>query len=109
MKHIFGLIIAIGLSSPCLLEAQTLEPRPLFVEGYTSQLSCAPGEKVALCVSTTAPKYAVEVARLGAKREVVLTKKDIEGKEHRTPDECSSRGCGWPVSFKFKVPQDWKS
>ncbi|MCP6769825.1 hypothetical protein NL529_33765, partial [Klebsiella pneumoniae] len=38
-----------------------------------------------------------------------LTKKDIEGKEHRTPDECSSHGCGWPASYRFKIPADWKS
>jgi N,N-dimethylformamidase beta subunit-like protein len=89
--------------------SQTLEPRPLFVEGYTSQLSYAPGEEVALCTSTTAAKYSIEIARLGAKRDVVLTKKDIEGKEHRTSDECSSHGCGWPASYKFKIPADWKS
>ncbi len=103
------IIVAIGLSTAALSHAQTLEPRPLFVEGYASQLSYAPGEEVALCVSTTAAKYAVEIARVGAKRDVVLTKKDIEGKEYRTPDECSSHGCGWPASFKFKIPADWKS
>src|SRR3954451_18178387 len=91
------------------VQAQTLEPRPLFVEGYTSQLSYAPGDEVALCVSTTAPKYNVEISRVGAKREVVLTKKDVEGKEHPVPENCSSHGCNWPVSFKFKVPADWKS
>src|SRR4051812_25194622 len=89
------------------LTAQTLEPRPLYVEGYTSQLSYAPGDDVALCVSTTAAKYTVEIARVGAKRDVVLTKKDIDGKEHPTPAECSSHGCGWLASFKFKIPADW--
>src|SRR5262245_30078359 len=91
------------------VKAQTLEPRGLFVEGYTSQLSYAPGDEVALCVSTTAPKYAVEIARVGSKREVVLTKRDIEGKEHSVPENCSSHGCGWPASLKFKIPADWKS
>src|SRR4051795_11538777 len=95
-------VIAIG-------SAQTLEPRPLFVEGYTSQLSYAPGDEVALCVSTTAPKYNVEISRVGANREVVLTKKDVEGKEHPVPENCSSHGCNWPVSAKFKIPADWKS
>ena len=89
--------------------SQTLEPRPLFVEGYTNQLSYAPGDEVALSVSTTAGKYSIEIARFGAKREVVLTKKDVDGKEHPTPAECSSHGCGWPASFKFKIPADWKS
>jgi len=90
-------------------QTQTLEPRPLFVEGYTSQLSYRPGDEVALCVSTPAPKYSIEISRVGARREVVLTKKDVEGGERAVPDDCSSHGCNWPVSFKFKIPSDWKS
>jgi hypothetical protein len=111
MKLVSPFLVApiIALLLAVMLPAQSLEPRPLFVEGYANQLSYAPGEEVALCVSTTAAKYAVEITRVGAKRDVVLTKKDIEGKEHRTPDECSSHGCGWPASFKFKIPADWKS
>src|SRR4029453_7750579 len=91
------------------LLAQTLEPRPLFVEGYTNQLSYVPGEEVTLCVSTSAPKFAVDVARVGAKRDMVLTKKDIDGREYPVPENCSSHGCVWPTSFKFKIPTDWKS
>jgi hypothetical protein len=94
---------------PYGLVGQTLEPKALYVEGYTHQLSYAPGEEVALCVSTTAPKYTLEIARVGAKREVVLTKKDLEGKDHPTPNECSSHGCGWPASFNFKIPANWKT
>ena len=91
------------------LPAQTLEPRPLFVEGYTSQVSYAPGEEVTLCISTSAPKFAIEVGRVGANREVVLTRKDVDGKENSVPENCSSHGCSWPASFKFKIPADWKS
>jgi hypothetical protein len=91
------------------MSGQTLEPRPLLIEGYTSQLSYAPGDDVALCVSTTAAKYNVEISRVGAKREVLLTKKDVAGKEHPVPENCSSHGCNWPASFKFKIPADWKS
>src|SRR5437763_14501062 len=89
--------------------AQTLEPRPLFIEAYTDQLSYSPGSEVALAVSTSAPKYAIEIARVGSKREVVLTKKDLAGSEYPVPENCSSHGCGWPVSHRFKIPSDWKS
>src|SRR5204863_6116166 len=88
------IVFVVAVLIAALSHAQTLEPKPLFVEGYADQLSYAPGDEVGLCVSTTAAKYGVEIARVRAKREVVLTKKDIEGKEHRTPDECSSHGCG---------------
>jgi hypothetical protein len=58
------------LTSVCFIEpklvAQTDEPRPLFVEGYTRQVSYAPGEEITFHVSTSAPDFAVEIARLGA-------------------------------------------
>ena len=44
--------------------AQQPEPRPLFVEAYADRLSYVPGEEVAFHVSTSAPKYALEIARL---------------------------------------------
>jgi hypothetical protein len=101
-------VFAVLCSMHSLL-GQTLEPRPLFIEGYTSQLSYAPGEEVALCVSTSAAKFAVEVARVGAKREVVLTNNNVAGREQPVPENCSSHGCGWQPSLKFKIPADWKS
>src|SRR5436190_4921576 len=111
MKAFFTSIVAFSLAiaGTADLVGQTLEPRPLFVEGYTSQLSYAPGDEVALCVSTTAAKYNIEISRVGAKREVVLTKKDVEGREHSVPENCSSHGCNWPAAVKFKIPADWKS
>jgi len=99
------LILAIIASS----SAQTLEPRPLFVEAYADQLSYAPGSEVALHVSTSAPTYAIEIARLGAKREVVLTKTALTGIEQAVPENASSHGCGWLVSHRFAIPKEWKS
>ena len=47
-----ALLALLSLTIP--IWGQTLEPRPLFVEGYTDQLSYRPGDEVALHVSTTA-------------------------------------------------------
>jgi len=91
------------------LHGQSLEPRPLFVEAYTNPLSYVPGEEVALHVSTSAPKYSLEVARLGAMREVVLTKTGLDGQEHPVPENASSHGCAWPAALRFAIPADWKS
>ncbi len=91
------------------LNGESLEPRPLFVEGHTNQLSYVPGEEVALHVSTSAAKYSMEVARLGAKREVVLTKTGLDGHEHPVPENASSHGCAWPESTRFTIPPDWRS
>lgn len=79
------------------------------LEGYADQLSYRPGDTVRLHVSCSAPTYAVEVARLGAKREIVLQKGDLSGKEQPIPADASSHGCRWPASFSFVIPADWRS
>lgn len=89
--------------------AQQPEPRPLFVEAYADRLSYVPGDEVAFHVSTSAPKFALEIARLGTQRRVVLSKDDLPGQEHPVPENASSHGCGWPVAYRLKIPDDWKS
>ena len=100
---IFALIAA--LSAVC----DDLEPRSLFIEGYTGQVSHKAGEEVTLHVSTSAKTWALEIARLGLVREVVMTKTAVPGAVHAVPENASSHGCGWPEAFKFTLPADWKS
>jgi hypothetical protein len=83
------------------------EPRSLFVEGYAGRVSYAPGEVVTLHVSTSAPKFSLEIARLGTKPQVVHTQTDIAGVESPIPENASSHGCRWPVSWKLTVPDTW--
>ncbi len=93
-----------------LLLAGVNDPPPsLFVEGYTDQVSYAPGETVAFHVSTSAPTFALEVARLGAERKVVYQKSDLTGSAQPIPDDASSHGCRWPVSHELTIPDDWPS
>src|SRR5947209_4951305 len=71
------------------------EPPTLSIEGYTGRLSYRAGDVVDFHVSTTAPKYALEVARLGEKTEVVVTRSGLPGASHPIPEDASSQGCGW--------------
>lgn len=89
--------------------AQPKPPTPAVVEGYTDQLSYAAGDTVTLSTSTDADKFDVEIARLGAKREVVWSDKGVAGKKHPVPKDASSHGCKWPAAVSVKVPADWKS
>jgi hypothetical protein len=89
--------------------ARAEEAPSLTVEGYTDRLSYQAGETIEFHVATTAPRYAMEIARLGAKTEVVLTKSDIPGSAHPIPENASSHGCRWPVSYRLTVPAQWRS
>ncbi len=108
-KSILLLIPTIFPSILGLALAQGLEPRPLFVEGYTNQLSYVPGEEVSFHVSTSAKTFSMAIERAGPENVPMWEKKDIPGKEHAIPINASSNGCNWPVAFRLKIPEDWTS
>ncbi len=85
------------------------EPRSLFIEGYTSQVSYRPGEELKLHASTTAATWSLEIVRVGQNRETVHRQAGIEGKASEIPENASSHGCNWPVLFSMAIPDSWKS
>ena len=84
-------------------------PPSLAVEGYTDRLSYLPGESIGFHVSTTAAKYSMEITRLGDKPQVVYSKADLAGLAYPIPEDASSHGCRWPVSFRLAAPAEWRS
>ena len=76
---------------------------------YTDRLSYLPGDEVRFHTSTSAPRYSIEIERVGARRERVWTRRGIRGALHPTPPEAFGRGCGWPEGFAFRIPKDWRS
>ena len=81
----------------------------LTIDGYASRISYERGDLVELCCSTRAAGFSVEVARVGAAREIVWRQRDLPGVEHQVPDRASELGCGWPPSVSFTIPADWRS
>lgn len=51
----------------------------------------------------------VEVARIGAHREVVFTADAVAADEHATPKDASANGCNWPAALTLDVDPNWKS
>ena len=76
---------------------------------YTDRLSYAPGETIRFHVNCSVPRYALEIARDGAEREVVYEERSLAGQFFHTPEDCSVRGCDWPVAFELEVPKTWRS
>ena len=108
-----------GMRSPTLLLAllvltltfsRAADDAPsLFVEGYAGQLSYAPGEEADLHVSTSAAKFSVEIARVGAKTEIVWSRKDLPGATYPVPDDASANGCRWPDTVRVPISKEWRS
>lgn len=97
------------------LALMALLPKPILrserrpIEGYANKLSVAPGEEIGFHVSSIAPRYSLELARLGAERTVVWKKDNLEGKDYPAPANASAQGCGWPAALSLRVPADWRS
>ncbi|HXT58240.1 MAG TPA: N,N-dimethylformamidase beta subunit family domain-containing protein, partial [Pirellulales bacterium] len=110
-RPFFHFVLLLGCVAAVRSFADEPQPvaRSLYIEGYADQLGYAPGETVDLHVSTTAPKWSLEIARLGAKTEAAFSKQDLAGAAYPVPANASSHGCGWPSAFSFKIPQDWRS
>jgi hypothetical protein len=92
-----------------LASATEEERRTAFIEAYTDRLSYQAGDRVALHVSTSASRYAVEVTRIGAKSQAVFTRDGLPGARHPVPKDASSHGCRWPAALKIPVDQAWPS
>jgi hypothetical protein len=99
-----------GAAVPLLTAAAAQEPtaRPV-LEGYTDQLSYAPGDTVRFYVSAGVGRYAVRLVRAGADPRVALDLPEQVGAVHPVPKDASARGCRWPVSFTYTLPADLRS
>jgi hypothetical protein len=80
------------------------------VNGYCWPQSVAAGEPVALHLSASGSRpVTVEVARVGARRTVVLSRSGVEAGDHPTPTDAASKGCRWPVALTIPTDPAWRS
>jgi hypothetical protein len=79
------------------------------IEGYAGRWSVEAGSEITLHVSTDAPAFSLEIARVGATREVVWRQDEIPGARHVVPEDVCERGCGWPPALTLPVREDWRS
>lgn len=76
---------------------------------YTDCLYYAAGDTVTLFVSSTAPRFDMEVLRDGGATTSVMSKTGIAASWQETPDQASVEGCGWRETLSFAVPTEWPS
>jgi len=79
------------------------------LEAYCWPQSVDAGEPATLRVSTDAPSFAVEVARVGASREVVWGVHDAAAGAHPIPSDAAANGCDWPAALDIPVGTHWRS
>ena len=98
-----GAILAIHLVAPLVVAAES------FIHGYPGKRSYVAGEELTFHLSTDLAEVDLEIARIGAGRQVVWNGNGIRAGKHPVPKNASSHGCDWPVASTIKVPESWAS
>lgn len=88
--------------------AMSADPGP--VAGYAWPQSVVPGETFALHLTnaTAEREVLVEIARVGAEREVVFTT-TARVDDHPYPEGFTADGCDWPAALEVTAGEDWRS
>jgi hypothetical protein len=79
------------------------------VEGYATPLSVTPGQTVEIHLAATVPQVSIEIARVGAQREVVWRTDGLRAEPHAVPDDAAANGCAWPVAVSVPIEATWRS
>src|SRR5579872_6015184 len=80
------------------------------VTGYCWPQSAGAGEQVGLHLSSSGGRpVRVEIARIGATREVVFRRDAVAAEENAIPKDASANGCGWPVALTIDTDRAWRS
>src|SRR4051794_10228097 len=80
------------------------------VTGYCWPQSAGTGQRVGLHMSSSGARpVRVEVARVGAQRDVVFRSESVAAGEHEVPKDAASNGCRWPAALTLDVDPAWRS
>ncbi|MCC5951349.1 MAG: hypothetical protein JJU45_04570 [Acidimicrobiia bacterium] len=80
------------------------------VSGYCWPPSTVAGGEVACHLSSAGGRPVhLEVARIGAAREVVAEAHDVAVGDHPLPHDAVRNGCGWPEAHRIVVDPSWRS
>jgi len=90
-------------------ERPSAEPSADEIWCYCDRPCYSPGDNIAFHVSTTATTYRLEIMRDALAPEVVFSRQALPGERHQAPADAALGGCGWPVAFEFRIPDDWPS
>ncbi|HZT97104.1 MAG TPA: N,N-dimethylformamidase beta subunit family domain-containing protein [Chloroflexota bacterium] len=84
------------------------------VEGYASRQSVYPGQTIRFSVRTTAPRFRLEIFRMGwyggKGARLVFSQRGLTGHAYPIPTPNPKTGllvCHWPAALSLQVPRSW--
>jgi N,N-dimethylformamidase beta subunit-like protein len=79
------------------------------IEGYAWPQSVVAGDTIGIHCSASVPNVTIEIARVGARREVVVRREGLAIDHHAVPADVQVHGCGWPAALTIPVDPAWRS
>ena len=79
------------------------------VHTYTDAMSYDPGDEVVFHSSSTATAWSLDIYRDGTAPRTVHRVDAIGGRFSPMPTDAYRSGCGWPVSHRWRLPDDLAS
>jgi hypothetical protein len=76
---------------------------------YTDAISYRPGEEVRFHASATAKSWSLRIDRDGLEPALVHDVNDLPGRFTPAPKDAYKNGCGWPVLYSWRLPDDLRS
>ncbi|HEY0106602.1 MAG TPA: N,N-dimethylformamidase beta subunit family domain-containing protein [Rhizomicrobium sp.] len=76
---------------------------------YTDTLSVAAGDPFVIHASADAGPCRLEIARVGAARDIVFVRDGVHVGIHPVPDGADRNGCRWPALLRVETGGDWRS
>jgi hypothetical protein len=98
----------IRLNTSTLAPGRTL-PNLHAIEGYSDNISAAPGESLRLFIHAPRLRFSLRVIRHGAPDQCVLAIDDIAGRPQNYTADAYQRGANWEPGFTLEIGADWCS
>lgn len=94
---------------PLFYEAPSGDPDHLEVWCYTDRLSYAPGDFVAIHLSSSAARVRIEIVHDALAPRTVYAAEVTAPGLHALPDDFLANGCNWPCAHTWRVPDETPS
>jgi N,N-dimethylformamidase beta subunit-like, C-terminal len=86
-------------------ETALCNPDILEVWLYTDRLSYRAGDEVRFHVTTTARQFSLDIYRDGRRPTPSHSAEAIAGESAPLPAQFYAKGCGWPVAYRWRIPE----
>ncbi|MBN4065746.1 T9SS type A sorting domain-containing protein [Candidatus Amoebophilus asiaticus] len=74
---------------------------------YVNPISVIKGDTLQFYISTKEDPFNIQIFKDGYQKQLITTINSVKGGLIALPDSSFQYGCNWPLSLRFKIPENW--